>query len=190
VSGDTWRLFVALPVPDHVRVLTEAAVAPAREAASELSWTRPDGWHVTLAFLGDVAADQVPEVERTVGHAVAAGDVGPLRCELARADRFDDRVLFLPVHDDPEGGIAALGEAIQGALEDAGLPVKRKPVRAHLTLARASRRSARVTDDVTAEVAPATAEWEADEVVLMRSHLGGGPARYETVSDWALSGRG
>jgi 2'-5' RNA ligase len=189
VSDDTsWRLFVALPVPDHIRVLVEAATAPARDSAPELTWTRPGGWHVTLAFLGDVASDQVPDVEGTVGQAVAASDVGPLRCQLGEPDRFDTRVLFLTVEDDPAGGIADLGGSIQAAIEAAGLPVTRKPVHPHLTLARASRRGATVTDAVTAAVAPVTGEWEADEVVLVRSHLGGGPARYETVSAWTPSG--
>lgn len=187
MSEDTsWRLFVALPVPDHVRLLVQAAAAPAREAAPDLTWTRPEGWHLTLAFLGDVAEDHVAEVERTVERVVADGR--PLGCELAGADRFDGRALFLAVDDDPSGAIAALGEAIQGAVEDAGLPVRRKPVRPHLTLARASRRGATVTDDVTAAVAPVAAGWDADEVALVRSHLGGGPARYEALSAWTLGG--
>lgn len=185
-EGTSWRLFVALPVPDHVRVLVQAAAAPAREAAPDLTWTRPEGWHLTLAFLGDVAEGRVAEVERAVGQVAADGD--PLRCELAGADRFDGRVLFLAVADDPSGAIAGLGEAIQGAVEDAGLPVRRKPVRPHLTLARASRSGTTVTDQVAAAVAPVAAEWDADEVALVRSHLGGGPARYEALSAWTLGG--
>ena len=188
-EGEHRRLFVALLVPEHVRVLGQAAAAPAREVAPELTWTRPEGWHLTLAFLGPVAVDRVPAVEETVGGAVAAAGVGPIGCRLGVPGRFGGRALWLGVEDDPAGAIAALGEAVQAALEAApGLPVQRQPVRPHLTLARASRRGARITEAVTAAVAPVTASWEADEVALVRSHLGGGPARYAEVASWPLTG--
>lgn len=180
----TWRLFVALPIAEHVRVIAQAAAAPAREVAPELTWTRPDGWHLTLAFLGDVPVDDVPAAREVVAGAIAA--TGPVVCRIAGADRFDSRALFLAVDDDPAGAIADLGAGIQHAMEAAHLPVRRRPVRPHLTLARASRRGAAVTDAVVAAVAPVTAGWEADEVLLVRSHLGGGPARYEPVATCSL----
>lgn len=189
MSGDgTWRLFVALPIPDHVRVLGEAAVAPARDAGPDLTWTRPGGWHLTLAFLGEVPADQVPDVEAAVGDAVRAHGSGPIGCQVARADRFGGRTLYLAVADDPNDAIAALGDAVQTALTAADLPVTPRPVRPHLTLARGGRRGARVTDETVAAVAPVAAAWEADEVHLVRSHLGERPARYEPVATWPLTG--
>ncbi|WP_052666661.1 RNA 2',3'-cyclic phosphodiesterase [Nitriliruptor alkaliphilus] len=190
MSGEpTWRLFVALPIPDHVRVLGQAALAPARDAGADLTWTRPEGWHLTLAFLGNVPENRVPEVEAAVGGAVRAHGTGPIGCEVTGADRFDGRALFLSVADDPRGAIAALGDAIQTTLAAADLPVTSRPVRPHLTLARGGRRGARVTDEVVAAVAAVAARWEADEVNLVRSHLGDGPARYEPVATWGLTGR-
>jgi 2'-5' RNA ligase len=62
-------------------------------------------------------------------------------------------------------------------------------VRPHLTLARASKRGADARDAVV-EVASVMAAWEADEVALVRSHVGGGPARYETVATFPLVGPG
>jgi RNA 2',3'-cyclic 3'-phosphodiesterase len=183
---DTWRLFVALPVPDHVRVLAQAAAAPARDAHPELTWTRPEGWHVTLAFLGDVAVERVPELSSVVG-PVAATAGGPIACHLGPAGSFGRRALWLEVLDDPRGAVAWLGAAVQDALAGASLPVQRQEVRPHLTLARASKRGADARDAV-AEVASVTAAWEADEVALVRSHVGGGPARYETVATFPFVG--
>jgi RNA 2',3'-cyclic 3'-phosphodiesterase len=185
-AGDTWRLFVALPVPDHVRVLAQAAAAPARDAHPELTWTRPEGWHVTLAFLGDVLLDRVPDVSRVVA-PVTANAEGPIACHLGPAGSFGRRALWLEVLDDPRGAVASLGAAVQDALAGASLPVQRQEVRPHLTLARASKRGADVRDAV-AEVASVTAAWEADGVALVRSHVGGGPARYETVATFPLVG--
>jgi RNA 2',3'-cyclic 3'-phosphodiesterase len=186
----TQRLFVALPVPEHVRVLAQAAAAPARDAHPELTWTRPEGWHLTLAFLGDVEVARVGEVARVVGEAVTAARLAPPSCRLAGAGRFAGRALYLAVEDAPSGSVATLGEVVQGALADAGLAVRRRPVRPHLTLARASRRGASVDDEVVALVAPVAARWEAGEVELVRSELGDGPAHYVAVASWSLGSSG
>ncbi len=182
-----WRLFVALPVPAHVRVLAGAAAAPVRDEHPELTWTRPEGWHVTLAFLGDVGTDRVDEVEAVVGRAVAQAGVGPIGCALGEPGRFRGTAMWLEVLDDPVGAIGDLGGAIQTALADTHLPVHRQEVRPHLTLARASRRGAAIDDEVVAQVAGVDARWEAAEVELVRSHVGGGPARYEPIATWPLA---
>jgi RNA 2',3'-cyclic 3'-phosphodiesterase len=182
------RLFVALPLPDHVRVLVTAAVAPLRQVAPELTLTRPEGWHVTLAFLGEVADDEVEGVAATVGGAVADAGTGPSTCHLAGARAFGRGALAVEVEDDPAGAVASLGSEVQRALAGAGLPVQERPVRPHLTVARASRRGARVGDGEVAAVAPVRASWEADHVELVRSHLGRGPARYEAIGAWSLAG--
>lgn len=176
------RLFVALPVPEHVRVLVTAARAPAEAVAPELAWSRPDGWHVTLAFIGEVAdGDAVRE-------AVAAGlRDGPIELALGDAGTFGGRVLWLRIHDDPQGAVARLGAAVQRSLVAADLPVQERRVRPHLTLAR-SARGRPVDETVVAAVAPVTARWEAAEVQLVRSVRGGGPARYEPVAAWSLTG--
>jgi 2'-5' RNA ligase len=179
----TVRLFVALLVPGHVRTLTLAAAAPARDATPGLAWTRPEGWHVTLAFLGDVSVADVADVERSVSAAVGGGPIG---LRLGGAGRFGRHALWLAVDDDPAGAVASLGERIQAALTAADLPVAPRRVEPHLTLARASRRGGRIDATVVAAVAPVDARWEADDVALVRSARGAGTARYETVRSWPL----
>ncbi|MTV23979.1 RNA 2',3'-cyclic phosphodiesterase [Nitriliruptoraceae bacterium ZYF776] len=177
------RLFVALPIPDHVRMLGVAARAPAEAVLPALGWTRPEGWHVTLAFLGEVADDDVPRVGPVV--AEVARRHAPIGCHLGAAGRFGDRVLWLGVEDDPVGAIAALGDEVQGALAAAELPVRVAPVRPHLTLARG--RSGGVGHDHVAAVAPVTVGWEVAHLEVVRSHLGDGPARYETLERLPLA---
>lgn len=168
------RLFLALAVPEAVRAALDRAVAPLRGRHPELGWTRPEGWHLTVAFLGEVT-EPPGEVAEVVRPVVAAHP--PVDLRLGAAGRFGDRVLWVAVIDQPSGAVAALGAALQRALADAGLPVDPKPVRPHLTLARRRRRP--VTAAVVAEVPEVAAGWRAEEVVLTRSLLGGGrPATY------------
>ena len=50
------RLFVAVDLPEGVKGNLDAAVAPLREAFPRARWVRPQGSHLTLAFLGAVEA--------------------------------------------------------------------------------------------------------------------------------------
>ena len=179
------RLFVAAVPPDHVRTLVTAARAPAHDQAPELTWTRPEGWHVTLAFLGDVAATDLDAVAGVVTDV--AGRTEAFEARVADAGRPDDRVLWLAVDDDPRGAFAALGERLQAGLAAVGLPVRRRSVRAHLTLARAAR-GRRIDDALLAAVAGVEAGWEVDHVVALRSVRGDGPARYVPVVAAPLAG--
>lgn len=179
------RLFVALPVAPEVRAAVEAAVAPMHAGEDRVAWTRPDGWHVTLAFLGTVPAGDVDEVVQVCGAAVRSAAAGQLhgveavRLRVGAPGTFGDRVAWLRVDDEPVGAVAALGSAVQEALAAAEIPIDRKPVRAHLTLARGRRRLPAGFADRLPTV---DAAWSVDRAVLVESVLGRGPARYEDVA--------
>lgn len=174
------RLFAALEVPAHVARPLDQALAGVRERFDRLRWTGPDRWHLTVAFLGQVDAP-LEVVEDALAPAAAAAP-GPVGMRLAGAGRFGSRVLWLTVEDEPDGAVTALGADAQERLAAADLPVDRKPVRPHLTLAR-SRKGASVRKRVVEAVPEVDATWTARDLVVFRSHLGGGrPARYEALS--------
>lgn len=189
------RLFVAVPVPDVVRSALADAVAAWRASArgavdaalaEGLRWTRPEGWHVTVAFLGEVDEPDLDAVVaavtagterfRTAGDA--AGGAG-LRLHLGAPGRFGARVLHVAVEDDPPGWLAALGEDVQAAIAQAGLPVQRREVRGHLTLARSTRQQ-RVSGVPELEVPRGS--WTAAEALVEASRPQRGGARYETLA--------
>ena len=178
------RLFVALEVLGTVRAEIAAAVASARQRYADLRWVDGDGLHLTLAYLGsvDAAPDDVAAVV-----APAAAVAGPIALRLTDAGRFDGRVLWVGVDDDPAGAVAALGADAQGRIAAAGLPVDRKPVRPHLTVAR-SRTPRGVTREVVAALAPVSSGWVAREVavvaLLPAGH--GVPNRYEAMASLVL----
>jgi RNA 2',3'-cyclic 3'-phosphodiesterase len=63
------RLFVAIPIPEPVRdeiirVQQELQPLVPRDV---VRWTRPDQFHLTLRFLGDVAADGIEDLKKSVG---------------------------------------------------------------------------------------------------------------------------
>lgn len=187
-DGAPARLFVALPVPDPVSSALATWLAAWRAGAGvdlreTLRWTRPEGWHLTLAFLGDTPHHFVEAVVDRVRDAVATRPLPDL-LSLDRPGRFGERVLWLGVADEPSGAVAELGATIQHRLAADGLPISRQAVVAHITLARA-RRGGRVTDATVAALANdelPQGRWRPDAVHVMASELGQGPAIYPTVA--------
>lgn len=180
---DSWRCFVAVPMGQELT----AALAPlldewrGRPDLVGLRWSEPDAWHLTLAFLGDTAAADVPRLAAAL-EAARGHEVGVLRTSglggfpsMSRA-----RVAWCGVTD-PAGRLGTLAEAVCHAL---ALPVG-DPFRPHVTLARA--RSAPVDLRPWASSASALdSRVHVDRVELMRSHLGQGPARYEVLTSVPL----
>jgi RNA 2',3'-cyclic 3'-phosphodiesterase len=131
------RRFVAVPVAEHVTAALDAAMVPVRAAVPDLRWTEPSGWHVTVAFLGSLPDGRVGELVAAL--RPIAADVRPLVLRLGEPVVFAAATLVVEVADTPAGATAALGECVQEAIDAAGLPVERRAVRPHVTLARGPR---------------------------------------------------
>jgi 2'-5' RNA ligase len=130
-------------------------------------WADRSTWHVTLHFLGEVA-DPAPVVEALSGLELPAvgADLGPAVELLGR------RVVSAPIT-----GLDGLAGTVRGAIAHLGEPPEDRPFRGHLTLARLGR-SGKVHPCVGT---PLDGHWTVDDMTLVRSHLGSGPARYEDL---------
>lgn len=185
------RLFAGLAVGTDVRDRLAAALAPLHPRVAGLRWSAPDGWHLTLAFLGDVDPHRLDDVRAVAAQAAARAPTVDLR--IGAAGRFGPRVLWAGVDGDPSDATGTLGEHLQAALARAGLPVQRRPVAPHLTVARAGRRPVddrcvRLVDEVLAATGARSMTWSVAALTVWRSHLGDGPARYEVVGEAPLAG--
>ena len=187
------RLFAAvLPPPAAIRELA-AAVAPLHglPQAAGLRWTGEPTWHLTLAFLGQVDAEDLEPLRARLDAAAATVARTP-RLRLAGSGRFGERALWAGVEGDTLP-LRRLAEEVATAARDTGIEVDERPFRGHLTLARAGGRSGPPTPAgrglpalVGALADFSGTEWPATSLRLMRSHLGVGHAHYETVAEWAL----
>ena len=185
------RLFVAVTPPADVLGDLDAAVTAARgrPAGRDLRWTGPEDWHVTLAFLGNVAGPVAGRLPAPLEEAAGRHQSFPLA--LSGAGAFPAagraRVLWCGLGGDHRA-LAALAASAAAATTRAGAPPPDagRPFRPHLTLAYA-RPPADVRDLVTVLGAYAGPPWPVDRLQLIESHLGGRP-RYTTVGSWALNG--
>ena len=181
------RLFVALQPPPAALSELEAAVAPLRGAWPELRWTGPGRWHVTLAFLGEVAESKLDGL--AVRLARAAGRHQPLELRIGHGGAFPNqkraRVLISHIDAD-QPALAALAASVAAGARRAGAPPpdEGRRFRPHLTLARCRQPidAGAITDSLGGF---SGAAWLAAQVHLIRSHTGPKP-RYETLGSWAL----
>jgi 2'-5' RNA ligase len=171
------RLFAALEIPAPVR---DALGAFGRAAAADdfaLRAVRDDALHVTLAFLGHRALDDIDPAREAVREVAAPVPDLALGDALWLAPRRP-HVLTVEVAD-ATGALLALQERVVAALVEAvGYEPDRRRFRPHVTVARVRRGAAprqRGLPD-----AP-SASFAGEAVTLYRSWLGGGPARYEAL---------
>jgi 2'-5' RNA ligase len=177
------RLFAALELPGPVRSDLAAFGRAAADDDFALRAVGDDALHVTLAFLGHRPLDDIEPASAAVREAVA-GPVAALSLgdALWLAPRRP-HVLTVEVADG-DGALFALQERVVAALVDAvGYEPDRRRFRPHVTVARVRHGAAPRRGGLPA--AP-RAEFAGEAVVLYRSWLGGGPARYEALERVAL----
>jgi 2'-5' RNA ligase len=171
------RLFVALELPPAVRIQLAEFGCAAAERDDALRAAAEDALHLTLAFLGHRPEEEIESARaavRAVEFVVPALALGePLWLAPRRP-----QVLTVAL-EDADGTLAALRADIVNRLATAlDWEPEARPFRPHITVARVRRGAHPRTRDLPD--AP-RASFTADGVVLYRSHLGAGPARYEAL---------
>lgn len=128
------RAFVALELPDAFR---EETAALARSLGGKVAgrFLPQENYHVTLAFLGDVAEQDAAAAVCAVEAACTAAGPVPLEpVGLGTFGRARDATLFLELA--PAPGIMGMAERLRGELQGRGVAFDEKPFRPHVTIAR------------------------------------------------------
>ncbi len=189
------RLFVAGELSASVREALASVQEDLRRRAGEarVRWTRPEGIHLTLKFLGEVASERLAVLAAALGRALAGQPA--LRLRLAGLGSFGGarrlRVIWVGLAGDLEP-LARLAVAVDAALAGEGFPREKRPFSPHLTLGRVAdgvRPEARVRLHEVLEAAPPPPAMPVHlaRVCLMQSTLGPGGARYAALESFSLA---
>ena len=192
--ADHPRLFVATPLDETARGAVVGLVEDvqgivkgvARDPRSEVRWVRMDGLHLTVRFLGATDPTRVAAVSAAVD--AIASTVAPFRVTIAGAGAFPSaarpRTLWLRVRDG-QAELAEVAAHLDESLVARGWPHDDRPLRAHLTLARADgrREGPLVARTLEQRASAFETTFFANGLVLFESLTGGGPARYLAIHD-------
>lgn len=124
------RLFTGLPIPPDVTeqlALMQGGIAGAR-------WNVPADFHLTLTFLGEVADDDLEDLDRALFAATADPFVYTLKGTGAFAQGQWPNVLWMGVAAPPE--LAALKNSIDAQLRQTRIDFEKRNYAPHVTMAR------------------------------------------------------
>lgn len=131
------RLFIAIEIPDAVKRAIAQVQDLIKEGGASANWTRPEGIHLTLKFLGETEEAKVASILRALDGA--ASGTGRLSLSVAGAGGFPNarvpRVLWLGVRGDIDR-LSVLQQAIEDAMEGQGFERETRNFSPHVTLAR------------------------------------------------------
>ena len=183
------RIFLAVDLNPPIRSgIAAVQDSLAREGIRGIRWVNPGGVHLTLHFCGEISGETMERLSRAIAPGVP---ISPFSIGIGGLGTFPQkgapRVLFVAAKD------AAPLEKVAAWVEDrvasAGLPREARPFRPHLTLGR-FRPGARPLDRDLLEggIARDLGTLAVDRIVMFRSHLEPGGARYEALRAFPLLG--
>jgi RNA 2',3'-cyclic 3'-phosphodiesterase len=183
------RLFVAIDPPDAVRT---RLIALQRELKLVLprnstAWTKPEGMHLTLRFLGNVESVRIAELSEQLGAGLAGFGEFDVSCE--RLGCFPDarhpRVVWAWVHDADERMAQLRGRVDEAVRVFAEKPAEARYV-GHITLARPKQitrpDAERLSQFVERAATRRFGAWRVASVALIRSQLSAAGASYAELS--------
>jgi 2'-5' RNA ligase len=178
------RLFAALDLPEPARAKLVSWQDQALAGRDDLRAVQPEALHVTLAFLGHRPLEEIDPIAQALATAVTDLPVARLRAKGTEPVPRRRARLFALDLDDEGGRAASIQAAASHALSAGGFfEPERRAFWPHLTVARVRTPQGRSRP---VALPPPCDPFDAREVVLYRSHLGGGPARYEALGRWPL----
>ena len=185
------RLFAAVMPPEEVLEDLEEFLAPRREAGP-FRWTVREQWHLTVAFMPDVAERHLDDLVERLTRAGRRRT--PFTLRVAGGGAFPNagraRVLWAGVEADEHAHteLDRLATGARAAATKAGAAPEGGRFRAHVTLARLGR-PAELSSWVRLLDGYRGPAWEVTELALVASLLGEGPRkrpRYELVDSFTL----
>jgi 2'-5' RNA ligase len=191
-TADNIRAFIALPLDPvlaaEIRKVQQRLDAP----GGAVRWISPEQLHLTLQFLGTVAADRLDDLAAALRRACAHADAAPFRIALEGAGCFPNtkspRVVWIGIQGDVEP-LRKLQEQIARETQHFGDHAEERAFLPHLTIGRVKAfglEARKAGQAIELASVPKLGEWTVHQVLLVRSELAADGARYTTLGSVSL----
>src|SRR5208282_4326978 len=188
-SAQLLRLFVAILMPGTVRneitgVQQELQRLVSRDA---VRWTKPEQFHLTLRFLGDVPAERVAALQEAV-NAVCRGSPA-LRLRAQGVGFFPNarspRVIWAGVNDG-EGRLVDLQKMLEAAVQPFTKESRTERFAGHVTIGRVKWLKRPEIEKLASHAQAVKdrlfGEWMANEIEIIQSRLSPAGAEHSQVA--------
>ena len=187
------RSFIAIELPAGLKLeLTQLQAKLKAGSTPGIKWVKPNGMHLTLKFLGSVAAAKIDEITRAM--TAAAREVSPFHLAVEQLGVFPSLKRVQVVWVGLGGGMAKLGrlyKLLETNLARLGFTPESRPFKPHLTLARLGNRVLAEERQSLGQLIASTGHKinvtiEVSAVSLIRSQLTREGAIYSRISSAGL----
>lgn len=186
MKDELTRTFFCLPLPGRLREEIVSLLPGLQKENPGFRWVRPEQYHITLKFCGDLTADEINTMMESTSQKLREHGPGEIRLKLQAIGAFPNahraRVVFIEVKGDTER-LRRLAALIETAAAAVGVPEETRPLKPHLTLAR-TRRPGPAKTNYPDWTEPG--EWVSRKVVLMKSELRPSRPLYTKLQEWPL----
>jgi len=171
------RLFFAIEMPREIRANLYEATKAVRQKYPGLKWSHPDGWHITLKFLGECPAPLPDVIVKTMAPILENiptininGDGFGFFHRHGQAHVFHVRI-------QPTDDMQKCAQALNDHLEPLGIKTDPHLLRPHITLLRIKNSDPELTQDLQNIPFPEI-HFTSSHISLMQSILKPSGARY------------
>lgn len=177
------RAFIAIDLSAEIQGALARQQAAFQDASPDARWTRPEGTHLTLKFLGEISDQQVSQVTAALS---ALPSFPPFAVEVKGFGFFPDArrpgVFWAGVAAPPD--LTELAGRIEDSMEKLGFARERRAFNPHLTLARFKipRPQPRLRALVEQQADTSLGRFEVSEFFLFESRLSPHGAEYRRVA--------
>jgi 2'-5' RNA ligase len=181
------RLFIAIDLPEEWKSALAQVESSIGWLGRGVKWVNPHSVHLTLRFLGEASDSLLPEIENSLKAACRESEPFSMRLKgtgvFPKAKR--PRVYWVGI--EAPDALMQLQARIEAEMQRIGFEAEDHEFTPHLTLAR-------IKDPIGKErITGALLDYRLEsppmpvrEVRLMRSHLSGEGARYETLRTYLI----
>lgn len=132
------RCFISIPLPEEARREMLAIQERLKASGANVSWTRSEGMHLTLKFLGnDVEEKRILEIETALSRATIG--IRPFFLNITGMGTFPDikrpRVIWIGIRESTDN-LARLQRGLERELENIGFQREERGFTPHITLGR------------------------------------------------------
>jgi 2'-5' RNA ligase len=184
------RAFLAIDPPEDIlQAMSRLQEKLKREISGRISWTKPQGQHLTLKFFGDISTEDVKNICSAVQNRVTSEPFLSLKIEKLGVFPGARRplVVWCGVTGDVEK-LSVLQKQLDSDFAGIGFPRENRPFRAHLTIGRIKDPSGLtgISEALTKYNAFAAGEFVCKKLILFQSRLTPQGAIYTKLAEFAL----
>jgi|SRR5438876_389228 len=189
-AADNIRAFIALPLEPVLAAEIRKIQQRLNSAAGAVRWVNPEQLHLTLQFLGNVAADRLDELTAALRRACAR--TSPFQLALEGAGCFPNtrnpRVVWIGIQGEL-GPLRTLQERVAQETKNFGDHDDQRAFQPHLTIGRVKASGAegrKAGQAIEGTRVSKLGDWAIHQVLLVQSELASNGARYTTLAAVAL----